>query len=61
LSKERNVKRSGFSPPRTAFCHHIKVANALRDPFEKHQASNNPLAWHNSNLAQKDVSTGLVL
>jgi hypothetical protein len=55
------VKRSGFSPPRTAFCHHIKVANALRDPFEKHQASNNPLAWHNSNLAQKDVSTGLVL
>jgi hypothetical protein len=61
LSKERNVKRNGFSPPRTTFCHPIKADNALCGSFEKHQTSMNELAWHNPNLAQNDVSTGAVL
>jgi hypothetical protein len=59
LSKERNVKRSGFSPPRTTFATPSVSRAGLRDTFEKRQASNNPLAWHDPNLAQNDVPAGL--
>src|SRR6185312_11225486 len=59
LSKERSVM-----PERLLTTPHCPFATCpgpsrSAGPFEKHQASIDPLAWHNPNLAQNDVSTGL--
>jgi len=53
LSKERNVKRSGFSPPALPFVTTSATGENCTAPIRKAQASIGWLAWTDLRLAQK--------